>query len=85
MLHAATIGPVNTVGILNGSRVDVNIVEDRFGSFYLQYEFSRARNEWRFVSARAYDDCAHPAAYSTKAAARRAAKRVLDRNNPVGA
>ena len=81
MLHAATIGPVTTVGILNGPQVDVNIVEDRFGTYYLQYEFSRPRNEWRFVSARSYDDCAHPASYTTKSAARRAAKRVFDRNN----
>jgi hypothetical protein len=81
MLHATTIGPVTTVGILNGAKVDVNIVEDRFGTFYLQYEFSRARNQWRFVSARACDDMAHPASYGTKSSARRAAKRVLDRNN----
>ena len=76
---------MTTVAILNGPACDVNVVEDRFGAFYLQYEFSRARNEWRFVSARSYDDCAHPASYGTKSAARRAAKRVLARNNPTGA
>lgn len=80
MLHAATIGPCTVVSILTGPTVDVNIVEDRFGVFYVQYEFSRARNEWRFHTSNG-DDCSHPASYGTKAAARRAQRRVFDRNN----
>lgn len=81
MLHTLTYGRLALVETLEGPEVDVLVVEDRFGHFYLQYEFSRARNEWRFVSSRSYDDMAHPASYGSKSAARRAAKRVLDRNN----
>ena len=81
MLHAATIGPVTLAETHKGPRMDVLVVEDRFGTFYVQYEYSRARNQWAFVPARSYDDMSHPASYSTKSSARRAAKRVLARNN----
>lgn len=73
-------GPLTEVAIYEAPVLSTRIVEDRFGTLYVQYEYSRRNNQWRFHTAR-NDDMSHPATYGSMSAARACARRIITRNN----
>lgn len=73
-------GTLTEVSVLEAPVLSARIVEDRFGTLYVQYEYSRRNNLWRFHTANG-DDMSHPATYGSKSAARAAARRIVARNN----
>lgn len=73
-------GPLTEVALYEAPVLSTRIVEDRFGVFYVQYEYSRRDNLWRFHVANG-DDMSHAATYGSKAAARACARRIIARNN----
>lgn len=73
-------GTLTEVSVIEAPVLSARIVEDRFGTLYVQYEYSRRNNLWRFHTANG-DDMSHPATYGSKSAARAAARRIVARNN----
>lgn len=73
-------GTLTEIARIEAPVLSTRIVEDRFGTLYVQYEYSRRNDLWRFHTANG-DDMSHPATYGSVSAARVAARRIVARNN----